>query len=107
MLSANEWGIKSASAVDEGKRIAKVENFMPADNEWLRTSETYSYDTFWAVGNNVYNCYGGQTEMCVRPVFTVPFDTEVEKSDMVIKGKAVYIIQSDNLIELKETESEE
>ncbi|MEE0060394.1 MAG: DUF6273 domain-containing protein [Acutalibacteraceae bacterium] len=107
LLSANEWGIKSASAVDEGKRIAKVENFMPADNEWLRTSETYSYDTFWAVGNNVYNCYGGQTEMCVRPVFTVPFDTEVEKSDMVIKGKAVYIIQSDNLIELKETESEE
>lgn len=99
LLSANEWGIKSASAIDEGQRIAKVENFMPTDNEWLRTTETYSYDTFWAVGNNVYDCYSGNQEMCVRPVFTVPFDTEVEKSDMVIKGKAVYILKADKSVE--------
>lgn len=59
LLSANEWGIKSASAINEGQRVENIEKFMPTDNEWLRTSETYSYDTFWAVGNNVYDCYSG------------------------------------------------
>lgn len=33
--------------------------------------------------------------MCVRPVFTVPFDTEVEQRDDIMEDETVFILKAD------------
>ena len=102
LLSASEWGIKSASAIKEGSKVENIDKFMPSEREWLRTTETYSYDTFWVVGNNEYHYENGEKSMCVRPVFTVPFDTQVEQSKDIIEGQTVYILTAEKPSESKE-----
>ncbi|MEE1282617.1 MAG: DUF6273 domain-containing protein [Acutalibacteraceae bacterium] len=80
LLSASECGIRSTMATEEGEKTENIDKFISSDRQWLRSAYLWNYDSFWVIGDE-QGSDRAENSLSVHPVFTIPFDTEVEQSE--------------------------
>ncbi|MDE7269068.1 MAG: hypothetical protein K2N81_01175, partial [Acetatifactor sp.] len=109
LLSAVELGVKFGvgyTMAEEGRPLKyfknkeySVKTAYKADGKawpyWTRTPEIWETCTVTVIGIDAIGSAPADSHLGVRPAFCLGKDTVVQKSDGVIEGKSVYILELD------------
>lgn len=80
VLSATEFGIKSASSSKEGSMIPGLEQYVTIKEEWLRTPNLADKNHVWVVNTEVYHIHAFIEKYYFRPAFSLPGEIPIVES---------------------------